>query len=316
MATNVVSFNAAQLPAFAKNAAPSALSKALTGAGAGAGYGKRVSIKGGVFRLVVNGKEVAAIEERYLDVAIVNAAPDISRKFYGVKYDESVASAPQCWSSDGRVPDTDVRAKQASACASCEQNIKGSGDGDSKACRYQQRIAVVLANDLEGEVLQLEVPGKSLFGKEENGNFPMQAYARWLDAQSIVPNMVVTRIKFDTAESHPKLFFKTMRWLTDDEHGVLIAQGSTEDAKNAVLLNMPKDAVSSPSAAVPKKLAAPVVETEDEPPAPAPKATKTKAKAKAEEPEVEPTVRKAADTPELPARKNLADVVSNWDTDD
>ena len=72
--SNVAVFNPSQVPAFAKKRGQlSAVAKALAG-GVGGG-GKRISIKGGVFRLVAGGKEVAAIEERYLDVVIVNAAP-------------------------------------------------------------------------------------------------------------------------------------------------------------------------------------------------------------------------------------------------
>lgn len=315
MATNVTTFNPAQLPAFARNrTSVSALTKALANSGS-SGYPHRISIKGGVFRLISSGKEIASIEERYLDVVIINAAEFVTRKFYGVAFDDNVATAPKCWSTNGLVPDDNATDKQASACASCEQNIKGSGANDSKACRSQQRIAVVLPADLSGNVLQLEVPGKSLFGKEDNGNYPLKAYASWAKAQGYDTDMVVTRIKFDTAESHPKLFFKSMRYLSDDEFEIIESQAKTTDAKDAVLLNLGGGA-AAPAA---KKLAAPVVEVEEEAPAPKPKA---KAKAKAAEPDeeeapaVEPTVRKAAEAPALPARKALASVVANWDTDD
>ena len=57
--SNVALFNPSQAPAFAKARGElSAMAKALAGGGGG---GKRVSIKGGVFRLVNNGKEVAAM---------------------------------------------------------------------------------------------------------------------------------------------------------------------------------------------------------------------------------------------------------------
>ena len=80
MATNQVTvFNpSAMRPAFATKGAVSAVTKALAG---GANSGKRVSVRGGVFRLIADGKEVAAIDERYLDVVLVNAAPKVSRSF-------------------------------------------------------------------------------------------------------------------------------------------------------------------------------------------------------------------------------------------
>ena len=198
--SNVTIFNQDAVPAFVKNRTGlSAVAKALAGGG-GTDGGKRISIKGGVFRLYSAGKEVAAIEERYLDVVIVAAAPKIGRVFYMKSYDGE-ANAPDCWSADGEKPSADASNKQAATCADCAQNVAGSGQGNSRACRYQQRVAVVLANDMEGDVLQLTLPAKSIFGKEEGDNRPLQAYARFLLAQTpnpVDPSEVVTRLKFDT----------------------------------------------------------------------------------------------------------------------
>ena len=80
--SEVALFNPSQVPAFAKKGELSAVAKALAGGGGGGG-GKRISIKGGVFRLIADGKEVAAVEDRFLDVVIVNAASKISRTYYG-----------------------------------------------------------------------------------------------------------------------------------------------------------------------------------------------------------------------------------------
>ena len=91
--SNVTVFNPSQVPAFARNRGElSPMAKALAG-GAGGG-GKRISIKGGVFRLISGGKEVASIEDRHLDVVIVNAAPKVSRVWYGKTYDATAAVAP------------------------------------------------------------------------------------------------------------------------------------------------------------------------------------------------------------------------------
>ena len=78
--SNVTLFNASNVPAFARNNELSETAKALTGGGV-TGV-KRISIKGGVFRLVAGGKEVASIDDRHLDVIIVKAAPKVSRIFY------------------------------------------------------------------------------------------------------------------------------------------------------------------------------------------------------------------------------------------
>ena len=312
---SVVTFNPAQVPAFAKNRELSAAARAMMGGGA---TGKRLSIKGGVFRLVVDGKEVAKLEERYIDVVIVNAAPKIARTYYGdKKYDADSPSAPVCWSSNGDVPDPEVRKPQHENCAKCPMNIKGSGSNDSRACRFNQRLAVTLANDVEGDVLQLTVPAQSLFGKEEGENRPLQAYARWLGTQNIGPDMVVTRLKFDTDSESPKLFFKPMRWLTDDEHEICQKQGQSEDAIKAISLTVSQmDGVNEE---------AQDEEEQDEPPPPPPRVSKPKAKPKAqaveaddaEEPVAEPARReKPAAAPATP-KASLASVLADWDeTDD
>lgn len=325
--SNVALFNPGQVPAFAKQRGElSAMAKALAG-GAG-GAGKRISIKGGVFRLISGGKEVAAIDERYLDVVLVNAAPKVSRVFYMKKYDADTPAAPDCWSADGETPSPESENKQATKCSECSQNIAGSGQGNSRACRYQQRLAVVLANDMEGDVLQLALPATSIFGKEDGENRPLQAYARWLAAQNIDPSEVVTRMKFDTKSESPKLFFKTMRWLTDDEYPIIKDQGGSDDAIKAITMSVAKvDGVVSkpvdpsiagerPAASKAKAAAAPVEEDEDEAPPPPPKAKKAKAKVEepAEEAE-EPVVRKEEKKPSaVPAAKSsLASMVDDWD---
>jgi hypothetical protein len=99
-------------------------------------------------------------------------------------------------------------------------------------------MAVVLANDLNGDVLQLQLPATSIFGKAEGDNHPLQSYARLLAAQSISPEMVVTRMKFDTQKESPKLFFKPVRWLTDDEHAAAVEKGQSDDAKRAVTMTV------------------------------------------------------------------------------
>jgi hypothetical protein len=235
----IAKFNPAQTPAFAKKAELSTLAKSLAGGGVGGG-GKRISIKGGVFRLMSDGKEITSIDDRHLDVVIVNAAPKISRTFYAGTYEEGATKAPDCWSADGEKPDASIDEPQASNCASCPQNVKGSGQGESKACRFSQRLAVVLANDIQGDVMQLNLAATSLFGKEEGDKRPLQAYARYLAAQNINPETLITRLRFDTKAAVPKLFFQPVRWLEDDEYAVAVEKGQTPEAKRAVTMSVPK----------------------------------------------------------------------------
>jgi len=325
--SNVALFNPAQVPAFARKAEMSDIAKALAG---GAASGKRVSIKGGVFRLISDGKEIAAVDERFLDVVIVKAAPKVARVFYAAKYDkDATASAPDCQSNDGDTPDSKSKNKQSDTCASCPQNVAGSGTGNTRACRYQQRLAVVLANNIEGDVMQLSLPATSIFGKDEGDNRPLQAYARWLVAQGVDPSTVVTRMKFDTASESPKLFFKAMRWLTDDEFAEATKQGDTAEAKKAITMDstgmdMGKPADALKGAAPKARPMGEMMDEDEEAAIAAERAKITKAKAKAKgapppeqeaEDDEEPVVKKAAAAKPtaVPGKKALADVVADWD---
>ena len=300
--SNVALFTGSNVPAFAKKGELSDLAKSLAG-GAGGGGGKRISIKGGVFRLLVDGKEVASIDERYLDVVIVNAAPKIGRTWYAKAYDGDTPAGPDCWSADGEKPDASAANPQSDRCATCEKNTKGSGMGESRACRFSQRLAVVLANDLEGHVMQLQLPATSIFGKEEGDKRPLQAYARYIVANQASPEMMVTRMQFDTKAEAPKLFFKPVRWLTEDEYEVAERQGQTDDAKRAITMTVAKmDKVAEPAplaleGAKPKAKAAP----KDEPVA-------------EEEENAPPTKRKSkSDEPAATGKPSLAKLAAEWD---
>lgn len=307
--SNIVEFNPSSAPSFVKRGELSAVAKAL--AGGNVGGGKRISIKGGVFRLMSDGKEIASIEDRHLDVVIVNAAPKVSRTFYMGKYEEGNTSAPSCWSADGETPDASSSDKQSDSCATCPQNIAGSGDGQSRACRYSQRLAVVLANDVEGDVMQLSLPAQSIFGKEEGDNRPLQAYARYMAAQGAGADMVVTRLKFDTRAAVPKLFFKALRWLTDDEYATATEKGQTREAVSAVTMTVAQTDKAPAAQAAPVEGTAPKAKKVSKP---APSRS-TAAEDEAEEPSKRKEASAASAVPKRDA--NLASVVDAWDdTDD
>lgn len=320
--SNIAMFNPSNVPAFAKNAELSATTLALAGnVNAGSGM-KRVSIKGGVFRLLASGKEIASIEDRHLDVIIVKAAPKVSRIFYAGGYDkDAAAAAPDCTSADGEKPDAGVKNQQSSSCTTCPQNIAGSGNGQSRACRYQQRLAVVLANNPDGDVLQVTLPATSIFGKEDGDKRPLQAYARYMAAQTPPVNLdaIVTRMKFDTKAESPKLFFSPMRWLTDDEYESAVEQSKSKDAEKAVAVTPASaDGVVAPAPLAiegKRPMGAMLDEDEAEAMAEVKAAKPKKAKAVEVEAEEEPEVRKAAAKVEsVPAKKNkLADIVADWD---
>ena len=318
--TNIALFNPSNVPSFARNNELSDTAKALTGGGVGTSS-KRISIKGGVFRLLAGGKEIASIDERFLDVIIVRAAPKVSRIFYAKSYDGDNITGPDCWSNDGERPEASAENKQATTCMSCPQNIAGSGQGNSRACRYQQRLAVVLENNIEGDILQLTLPATSVFGKEDGDKRPLQAFARNLAMQNppISPEMIVTRMKFDTKAEAPKLHFAPSRWLTDEEYAIVKTQGDSDEAKRAVVMTVAAaDGVKpTPKLAIEGKRPMGELTKEEDAPAYEPIAAKAKTRAKPAEVEedAEPEVRKEASKPSaVPAKKGkLADIVSDWD---
>jgi hypothetical protein len=294
--SNITLFSPANVPAFARNNELSDTAKALTGGNVS--NNKRISIKGGVFRLLAGGKEVAAIDDRHLEVVIVKAAPKLSRIFYAAQYDAENIVPPDCWSNDGEHPDASAQNRQAETCMACPQNIAGSGQNNSRACRFQQRVAVVLADNIAGDVMQLTLPATSIFGKEEGDKRALQAYARYLAVQNppVNPEQIVTEMRFDTKAESPKLFFKPVRWLNDEENEVAKEHAASPVAQRAVVMTVAQsDGVKNNA---PKMVLAgkpPVVEAEDDadevPAKPAAKKAKAAPVADAED---EPEVRKEA----------------------
>ena len=265
---------------------------------------RRISTKNSVFRRIINGEEVGKITGREFNAIIVNALPKVSRKFYAEKYDpKKDATLPDCWSNLGDKPEAAAKNKQAANCMSCPQNVKGSGQGDTRACRFSQRLAVTLANDIGGDVMQLTLAATSIFGKEDGDKRPLQAYARYLAAQNISPETLVTRLKFDTKAAVPKLYFQPVRWLDDAEYALVQEKGSSEEAKRAITLTVAQTDGAKPLALEGKKpTAKPVVEAEE-------------AVEAVDEPEVRKET-KAKPTAVPKKAGNLASVVDDWDTDD
>lgn len=195
---------------------------------------KRISIKAGVFRMIVDGKEVAQNEDRAMPIIIAAAAPYDSRTFYAKRFEEGQAvSAPDCWSNDGKTPDPKAENPQAKRCLECPQNIAGSGQGNSRACKYSRRLAVLLENDQKGEVYQLTLPSNSLWGAE-NGKLGIKPYAEFLAGHNLNVTHVVTEMRFDTASSSPKLHFKALRPLNEEEIVLVQEQGKSKAAQRAI----------------------------------------------------------------------------------
>jgi hypothetical protein len=329
---NHLTFNPMQMPAHLRATTLSDATKALMGSSSGF----RLSIKAGVWRLLSNGKEYAKLTERNLDVVVVAASPHVSRMFYMAKFDEDAQPvAPDCFSRDGKTPDMKSAHRQADHCDSCPQNAKGSGQGESKACRYNQSLAVVLANDIGGNVLKFQVPAASIFGKGEGANVPLREYVTQLATVPVNIDTVVTKMSFDLDASAPKIFFSPVRYLSESEYATVQEQGKTEAAKRAIEMTVfeADGTAAKPALAIPGTPPAPAAAAPAPEPEPeeteeereqrefaefkAAKAAKDKPKrAKkdaAPEPATEPTVRPVAPAAPSPGRVNLNNILAQWE---
>ncbi len=200
---------------------------------------KRISIKGGVFRKMAGGKEVASVDERHMNVIFVKMAHTASRTYYSAAYKEGEKVSPVCWSSDSKVPDAEVRNPQAKSCDTCPWSIKGSGQGGSgTACRLSWRVAVVLPTQPGGDVMQLVLPATSCFGKEEGGKWPFRPYVQMLASNDISAGRVVTKMQFDTKSPVPKLLFSPVAAVDEADIEVISKQRSSSAAEAAIKLTV------------------------------------------------------------------------------
>ena len=174
---------------------------------------RRISIQGSKFTGL--DQEVGST---YIDVVIVNAAA-VSRSYYKGDYDPKAKRLPTCWSSDTQRPAPEVPPdqRQSARCIDCTNNVRGSGSGGGRACRFSQRLAIVEEQALD-TVYQLQVPASSIFGKAQGrSSMPLQAYAKFLSGHGTPSATVVTRISFDTGSPVPRLFFYPQRPLEEKE---------------------------------------------------------------------------------------------------
>lgn len=200
---------------------------------------KRISIKGGVFRKYAGGKEIGAIEDRFMNVIIVKMAHKASRMFYDKGYKEGEKVSPACWSTNSETPDEGVKNPPASSCNGCPNSVKGSGDnGLGAKCRLSWRTAVVLPNDPAGDVMQLVLPATSSFGKEDNGRWPFRPYIQHLASHNVSAGRVITKMAFDTKSPTPKVLFAPVGAVPDEDLETIALQARSPAAEAAVKLNV------------------------------------------------------------------------------
>jgi hypothetical protein len=251
------------LPAHLQNVKLDDFTKAFSASG---GSTKRITLRGRVFRLVDGGKEIAKNTDPFMDVVVVNGSRTVQKTWYAGEYNADETSVPDCWSSDGERPDADVADPQSARCKECPQSIKGSAGAGRAACRYSMRLAVVLRNNVGGDIYQLILPQKSLFGQGDVDHMPFLQYAKYVAQSGYNLNMLATRLTFDTDSDFPKLVFSNAEFLDSDAYQEAVEQGESPIAINAGKLNFTKKAepqlprMVAPAGSAAAKLTAPTEE--------------------------------------------------------
>lgn len=152
-----------------------------------------------------------------VDIVIVKSATAISKNFYIEKYKEGDFNQPDCWSTNGQVPDPAAPKKQSPTCRGCKWDAFGSRTMDDgrkgKACSDNKRIAIVPATDLKNEAyggpMLLKLPPSSFGGLSElEQHLHMQGYHYYA---------IKMRLSFDHEAAFPKVIFTPFGVLNDYE---------------------------------------------------------------------------------------------------
>jgi hypothetical protein len=157
-----------------------------------------------------------------IEVVIVKAATVISKLYYVNQYVKGSTDRPDCFSTNGVVPDPTAPKKQHANCTECPQNQWGAritpAGKKAKACNDVKRLAVVplqdIANESFGGPLLLRVPPATLQD--------LALYGSKLNHQGYPYFAVATRISFDHTVAHQKYVFDEIRALTDDEADLVL----------------------------------------------------------------------------------------------
>jgi hypothetical protein len=233
----------------------------------------------------------------------------VGRIFYAKQWSpDAEPTAPDCFSNDGRAPDAGSVNPQAERCDSCQQNIKGSGQGNSKACRYSRRIALVLEEDfgtsLEGSVYQMNLASKSLFGDSVGDNtHTFENYSKYLANNGKSLDYVITQISFNEDNDNQSVLFTPTRYINKAQHAVTSKVATAPEVQKMVVMTPYQADMSGKQA----KLEAPkpmgdMMDEDD---------AKAVAKVKAEAVD-EPVKRPAKSAPTPTTKKDLDAVVQAW----
>ena len=199
------------------------------------GSWQKISYAGSKWALVSAEGDKTYTGTMELDVILVRANPNISKRYYEGAYDPNKeGTAPDCWADNGQGPGDRVPDPVSKVCATCDLNKWGSNVGVSgkptKACSDVKRMAVLVfaPNKAAGERVllpgswELDVPGASLKN--------LAAYAKETEANGAAVTMVVTRLTFVPEANFPQFAFRALDWVSQAEDAAVQAAYQAEVA--------------------------------------------------------------------------------------
>lgn len=152
-----------------------------------------------------------------LSGVFLKAKPGKEKAWYADKYTPGQdTQAPDCSSDDGITPNPDVRLKQCDNCASCPQNVFGSGTDaqgnptNGKACA-DRKVLAMFAN---GGAYRFAIPPASL------GNW--DKYCNQLTTKRLPLPAVITKISFAQGDDDYKLEFTFSGLLAQEQLAKLV----------------------------------------------------------------------------------------------
>lgn len=178
-----------------------------------AGSSNFISTRNGVFS--VGGNEVGT----EMEVVIMNFTRE--NHFYRTRFDPENPSSPVCFAfgqtEEEMRPHANSTEPQHEDCAHCPLNVFGSADmGRGKACGNIRRLALITADDLEGDVNAAEI---AVLKVPVTSTKAFSNYVSTLSATlrkppfAVVTNITITK----DPKTQFKLSFKTTAEITDGE---------------------------------------------------------------------------------------------------
>jgi len=210
------------------------------GAGIGGNSFAVVSTRASKFRVKFNGVEELATDAdgeplASLKVVILRASRNVSKTYYEGGYMEGSDDAPTCMSVDGIKPDDGSQVKQSLTCATCQKGMWGSritqNNKQGKACADAKRLVIVPEGDLQNE----RFGGPMLIRVSATALKDLQKYMAELQRRQVRYSHIITRLGFDPDASYPKLTFKPVRRLKDEEFELLAPIMADEETINNIL---------------------------------------------------------------------------------